>query len=196
MIFNNLLSVVIGNLDLLREELPPRARASSTSWPTRPLTAALRGAELTRRLLAFARRQPLQPKVIDVNDADRRREQAAGPHAGHQCRDRPSLAGASWPVVVDPVQLEACLVNLAANARDAMPNGGRLQIATDNRHLDEDYAGLHPGLTAGDYTLIEVTDSGTGMPKEVLDKIFEPFFTTKTRGARHRRSGSAWCSAS
>ncbi len=146
------------------------------------LSAALRGAELTRRLLAFARRQPLQPKIVDVNDLVDGVEKLLSRTLGTNIELSNSPGKDVWPVTVDPVQLEACLVNLATNARDAMPRGGKLQIVTDNRRLDEDYVGMHPGLAAGDYTLIEVTDSGTGIPKDVLDRIFEPFFTTKKEG--------------
>lgn len=178
--FNNLLSVVIGNLDLLREELTKGSGPDELA--NEALTAALRGAELTRRLLAFARRQPLQPKVIDVNDlidgVSKLLARTLGTNIEIEFRPMQGV----WPVTADPVQLEACLVNLAANARDAMPHGGSLVIATGNRRLDEDYVGLQPGLAAGDYALIEVTDTGNGMPREVLDKIFEPFFTTKSEG--------------
>jgi PAS domain S-box-containing protein len=178
--FNNLLSVVIGNLDLLREELTKGS--SLDELANEALMAALRGAELTRRLLAFARRQPLQPKVIDVGDLIDGVSKLLSRTLGTNIEIALKPGSGVWPVLADPVQLEACLVNLAANARDAMPKGGSLQIATDNRHLDEDYVGLYPGLAAGDYTLIEVTDTGTGIPKDVLDKIFEPFFTTKSEG--------------
>lgn len=178
--FNNLLSVVIGNLDLLREQLSKGTNMDELA--DEALQAALRGAELTRRLLAFARRQPLQPKIVDVNDLIDGVSRLLSRTLGTNIEIAITPGGGVWPVVVDPVQLEACLVNLATNARDAMPKGGKLQIVTDNRHLDEDYAGLYPGLAAGDYTMIEVTDSGTGISKAVLDKIFEPFFTTKKEG--------------
>ena len=178
--FNNLLSVVIGNLDLLREQLTKGSGLDDLANDA--LQAALRGAELTRRLLAFARRQPLQPKIVDVNELIDGVSRMLSRTLGSNVEISPRLGADVWPVVVDPVQLEACLVNLAANARDAMPRGGKLQILTDNRHLDADYAGLYPGLAPGDYTLVEVTDSGTGMPPEILDKIFEPFFTTKQEG--------------
>jgi PAS domain S-box-containing protein len=178
--FNNLLSVVIGNLDLLREELTKGSALDELA--NEALTAALRGAELTRRLLAFARRQPLQPKIVDVNELIDGVSKLLSRTLGTNVEIGLKPGTGMWPVVVDPVQLEACLVNLAANARDAMPKGGKLTISTDNRHLDADYAGLHPGLAAGDYTLIEVSDTGSGMPRDVLDKIFEPFFTTKTEG--------------
>jgi PAS domain S-box-containing protein len=178
--FNNLLSVVIGNLDLLREELTKGSGLDELA--NEALMAALRGAELTRRLLAFARRQPLQPKVVDVNELIEGVSKLLVRTLGTNVEISLKPTTGAWPVVVDPVQLEACLVNLAANARDAMPKGGRLLISTGNRRLDEDYATMHPGLVAGEYTLIEVTDTGTGMPKDVIDKIFEPFFTTKTEG--------------
>jgi CheY-like chemotaxis protein len=92
------------------------------------------------------------------------------------------LAPDIWPVVADPVQLEAALANLATNARDAMPKGGRLAIATRNERLDEDYAAHHPDVAAGEYALIEVSDTGAGMPPDILSRVFEPFFTTKERG--------------
>ena len=178
--FNNLLSVVIGNLDLLREELTKGSSLDEIA--NEALTAALRGAELTRRLLAFARRQPLQPKIADVNELIEGVSKLLVRTLGTNVEITLKPTAGVWPVLVDPVQLEACLVNLAANARDAMPKGGKLLISTGNRHLDDDYAGMYPGLVAGDYTLVEVTDTGTGIPKDVLDKIFEPFFTTKTEG--------------
>jgi PAS domain S-box-containing protein len=178
--FNNLLSIVIGNLDLLREQLTKGGSLDELAGEA--LTAALRGAELTRRLLAFARRQPLQPKTIDVDDLIAGIGKMLSRTLGTNIEIEHRPGAGVWPVVADPVQLEACLVNLAANARDAMPKGGRLDIKTQNSHLDADYASLYPGLEPGDFTLIEVTDSGTGMPREVLEKIFEPFFTTKTEG--------------
>jgi PAS domain S-box-containing protein len=178
--FNNLLSVVIGNLDLLNEE--GRDSNQGDQLVDEALSAALRGAELTRRLLAFARRQPLQPKSVDVNalveDITKLIDRTVGGNILIDTR----LGDDVWPVIADPIQLEACLVNLATNARDAMPKGGALTLSTANSHLDEDYAGLHPGLEPGNYTLIEVTDTGTGISKEVIDKIFEPFFTTKKEG--------------
>ncbi|MEP7240136.1 MAG: PAS domain S-box protein [Devosia sp.] len=178
--FNNLLSIVIGNLDLLREQLTRGDGRDELAGEA--LSAALRGAELTRRLLAFARRQPLQPKVVDVVDLVRGVSRLLGRTLGENVQIDFRPLESTWPVTVDPVQLEACLMNLATNARDAMPGGGRVEISTDNRHLDVDYAGLHPGLEPGDFTLIQVTDSGTGIPREVMDKIFEPFFTTKQEG--------------
>jgi PAS domain S-box-containing protein len=178
--FNNLLSVIIGNLDLLREELA--AGSSSDNLASEALSAALRGAELTRRLLAFARRQPLQPRITDINSLVDGMAKIMTRTLGENMEIALDLSSETAPVTVDPGQLEACLLNLVTNARDAMPKGGQLTITTGNRRLDEDYASLHPGLAPGDYALIEVSDTGTGMPRDVLDKIFEPFFTTKADG--------------
>ena len=177
--FNNLLGVVIGNLDLMLnrtrdgdlQELGNEAR-----------DAALQGADLTRRLLAFARRQPLQPQLIAINDLVSSHAQLLRRLLGAQVEVRLHLGANVWSAIADPTQLEAAITNLATNARDAMPGGGILTIATGNRHLDEDYAASHPEVVAGDYTLIEVTDSGTGIPAEVLARVFEPFFTTKDVG--------------
>jgi signal transduction histidine kinase/CheY-like chemotaxis protein len=179
--FNNLLSVVIGNIDLLREELDEQPNADALAGEA--LEAALRGAELTKRLLAFARKQPLQPRLVDVNDLVADLSKLLKRTMGDNFSIRLRPGNGIWPVTVDPTQLENCLVNLAANARDAMPRGGELTMTTDNRYLDEDYVSLHPGLVAGDYTLLEVTDTGSGIPKEIVDKIFEPFFTTKREGS-------------
>ncbi|MBI3514584.1 MAG: PAS domain S-box protein [Proteobacteria bacterium] len=178
--FNNLLLVIIGNLGLLRElrgddrEVDELAREAHD--------AARRGADLTRSLLAFARRQPLQPRRADLNALVTDMSKLLGRTLGEHIEIAPELAADTWPVVVDPVQLEAALANLATNARDAMPKGGRLTIATANRRLDADYAAEHPEVTPGDYAVLQVSDTGAGMPPDVLEKAFEPFFTTKSRG--------------
>jgi len=178
--FNNLLSIIIGNLDLLRERLA--GDGESDDLAGQALSAALRGADLTRRLLAFARRQPLQPRMIDVNklvsDITMLLSRTLGGNIDIQHR----LGDAVWPVVADPAQLESSIINIVTNARDAMPGGGSLMVATSNRQLDEDYAALHAELAAGEYSLIEISDTGTGMPPETMSRIFEPFFTTKSEG--------------
>jgi signal transduction histidine kinase len=178
--FNNLLGVVIGNLDLLSERLgsDPDAR----ELVQEALDAALRGADLTRRLLAFARRQPLQPERVDLNELADRISKLLRRTIGENIEFKLELSADIWPVVVDPAQLEASLVNIVNNARDAMPKGGVLTIATSNRSLDEDYTASHPGLAPGDYAMIELSDTGTGIPPEVLNQVFEPFFTTKEQG--------------
>jgi PAS domain S-box-containing protein len=178
--FNNLLGVVIGNLDLLRESIAPDHEAQDLA--SEALEAALRGADLTRRLLAFARRQPLKPEQIDVNALVDGIVRLLNRVLGEDVEIRFVPGEKLHPVVADPAQLEAALTNLATNARDAMPHGGRLILATANRFLDSDYAAEHPEVAPGDYAMIEVSDTGTGIPAEVIGRIFEPFFTTKEQG--------------
>ena len=178
--FNNLLGVIIGNLDLARPLVAGNAEARQLMQEA--VEAAISGAELTRHLLAFARQQPLRPERIETNTLVTNIVRLLRRTLGENIEIRLDLGDTLWPVVADPVQLEAALTNLATNARDAMPRGGRLVIATANRQLDADYASAHAEVTAGDYVAIEVTDSGTGMPSEVAERIFEPFFTTKEQG--------------
>jgi signal transduction histidine kinase/CheY-like chemotaxis protein len=178
--FNNLLSIIIGNLDM--------ARASETLGEDDmaligdAIEAALRGAELTRRLLAFARRQPLSPQRVDVNALIEDFVKLLRRTLGETIAISLDLADDLWPVVADPVQIEASLANLATNAKDAMPGGGTLSIVTMNRPLDADYTARFPGLMPGDYAMIEVSDTGTGMTADTAARIFEPFFTTKPQG--------------
>jgi len=177
--FNNLLGIIIGNLDLLRETRSDDEEIADLSGEA--LDAAMRGADLTRRLLAFARRQPLQSERIEVNrlvtDTVQLLRRVLGEHIEISLRFGRDVCA----VVADPAQLQAALTNLANNARDAMPKGGRLIVATGHRKLDADYAALQAEVTPGDYAMIEVTDTGTGMSAEVMGQIFEPFFTTKER---------------
>jgi PAS domain S-box-containing protein len=177
--FNNLLSVIIGNLDMLRDVRPDDPEVIELSGEA--LDAAVRGADLTRRLLAFARRQPLQPQHIDLNALIANHVKLISRLLGEQIEISLDLAPGVCGALADPAQLEAALTNLATNARDAMPRGGRLTIATGNHTLDAEYAELNPGVIPGDYSMIAVTDSGTGMPPEVVSRIFEPFYTTKDR---------------
>ena len=177
--FNNLLGVIIGNLDVLRGET---LTATGDELVGEAIDAAMRGADLTRRLLAFARRQPLQSEPVDVNDLVTGIVSLLRRTLGEDIDISLDLAADVWPVVVDPAQLESSLVNLAANARDAMSKGGRLMIATANRPLDADYVAMHAELNAGEYAMIEVSDTGAGIPPNVISQIFEPFFTTKEPG--------------
>jgi PAS domain S-box-containing protein len=178
--FNNLLAIIIGNLDLLREL---RADDPVTDELVRDAQdSALRGADLTRRLLAFARRQPLQPERSDINDVIGGIVKLLTRTLGENITIELALATNIWPVQIDRAQFEAVIANLATNARDAMPRGGTLLIDTRNGWLDEAYAAAHTEVTPGDYVVIEVSDSGSGMPPEVLTRIFEPFFTTKEQG--------------
>ena len=178
--FNNLLAVVIGNLDVLRSLMKENATVDDLAGEA--LDAALRGADLTRRLLAFARNQPLKPAPIDANHLVDDITTLLARTIGEQIKVVVKLTPNVWPVIADPAQLEAALANLATNARDAMPEGGELTIVTGNRQLDADYTALYPEVVPGDYAMIEVSDTGTGMPPEVVARIFEPFFTTKGEG--------------
>lgn len=178
--FNNLLGIVIGNLDMLREHCAIDADAEELAGGA--LDAALRGAELTRLMLAFARRQPLTPERSDINHVIRIIVGLLRRTLGEDIMIDLQLADDVWPVLIDRVQLEAAITNLATNARHAMSCGGQLSIVTRNTYLDEDYAAAHADLRPGDYVSIEVTDTGTGMAPELMDRIFEPFFTTKGPG--------------
>jgi PAS domain S-box-containing protein len=182
--FNNLLGVVIGNLDLLRAQ--PGVSEPMQELAQDALEAALLGADLTRGLLAFARRQDLRPIHSDVNASVRSIARLLSRVLGEDISVELRLADDVWPVSVDRVQLETALTNLAANARDAMPRGGRLVIATSNAHLNdaaaETHAEAHGDAIPGDYASIEVSDTGVGMPQDVLGRVFEPFYTTKEPG--------------
>ena len=178
--FNNLLAVIIGNLDVMTElgsSTPEQAELSSAA-----LEAALSGAELTRRLLAFARRQPLQPEEVDANALVSGITKLLGRTLGEDIKITLDLDPATKPIFVDRVQLETAITNLANNARDAMPAGGQLIIATRNGHLDQDYIEKHAEVDSGEYVTIEISDTGLGMAPEVAERIFEPFYTTKEVG--------------
>jgi PAS domain S-box-containing protein len=177
--FNNILMVMMANLDALEEEdgeLAPAAldRIKRISGATR------RASDLTRQLLAFSRRQALQPVCTDVNDLVHGTAGLLRRTLGEAVEVETVLAGGQWHADIDRAQLEAALVNLAINARDAMPEGGRLCIATSNVAIDDIGTGL--GIDARDYVRISVSDTGRGIPADILDKVFEPFFTTKEVG--------------
>jgi len=178
--FNNLLTVVIGNLDLLQERLAADPKAADHA--ARALKAATRGAALTRQLLAFARRQPLDAKVIDLNERVTATLELLYRTLGEEIEVATALAPDLWPAMADPGQLEAAIVNLAINARDAMPDGGRLIIETANKRIDENYVARNLEAAPGEYVMLAVSDTGTGMPPEVAARVFEPFFTTKPAG--------------
>ena len=178
--FNNVLGVVIGNLELLGRAIDGNALARDLH--AEALEAAQRGAELTRRLLAFARRQSLHPQQTDVNALVEGLTRQLGRILGENIELRLRLGAVLPTILVDPAQLESALTNLATNARDAMPHGGRFDIATRTAQLDAAYTAQHPEVRPGDYVLIEVSDTGTGIPKDLLGRIFEPFFTTKEPG--------------
>ncbi len=178
--FNNMLTVVLGNLDLAvsRLEDNPRAREEILL----AIDASERGAELTRRLLAFARKQPLMPKPLDVNDLTRGVERMVHRVLGDNVDVELDLAASPWVAFCDPAQLESALVNLAVNARDAMSAGGRLTMLTANCVLDDAFVQANADARKGEYVAISVTDTGSGMSPEVAVRVFEPFFTTKEFG--------------
>lgn len=178
--FNNLLGVVIGNLDLLKERVA--LRSEEHFLVDAALDSALRGADLNRRLLAFARRQSLQPERIDVNDVVHGMRDLLQRAIGERIVISLVPDANIWPVEADLAQLESAIVNLAVNARDAMPDGGKLSIETHNAVLDSDYTESHPGSEAGEYVCITVSDTGVGMSPDVQARAFEPFFTTKPVG--------------
>ena len=180
--FNNILGIAIGNLDLLAEELGNTATARTAALVDNAQTALLRGAELTRSLLAFARRQPLRPTIVDVGELLSAITRVLARVLGEQVQVVVRLDPVLWPVVADPAQLEAAITNLAINARDAMPSGGQLTISAVNACFDDDVVEQIPDMAPGDYTCIEIHDTGTGMSAEVLAHAFEPFFTTKALG--------------
>jgi CheY-like chemotaxis protein len=144
--------------------------------------AAARGADLTRHLLAFARRQPLQPHNVDVNALVIEAARLLRPTLGEQIEIESMLAHDSAPALIDPSQLSTAILNLALNARDAMPDGGKLTLETRNVVLDENYAAMSSEVSPGNYVMIAVSDSGTGIPAHQLEKVFEPFYTTKDVG--------------
>jgi PAS domain S-box-containing protein len=175
--FNNLLGIIIGNLDIAAEQAASDPVLREIIQEA--LSGALRGAELTRRLLAFSRKQPLQPAVIDLNQGLPQiagmLRRTLGEQVIVELHPDPGL----WPVKVDPAQLDEAILNLAINARDAMPKGGTVSIETHNVRLDRDYAAANPDATPGEYIQLAVSDTGAGMSVEVIERCFEPFFTTK-----------------
>jgi two-component system, cell cycle sensor histidine kinase and response regulator CckA len=176
--FNNLLMVAHGNLELLSEALAT-GNSQVEEFVDQAQKAVLRGAELTQRLLAFARLQPQRAGAVDVNQLITELAPLLRRTLGEHIQIKISLAEKLWPASIDRSQAENALLNLAVNARDAMPSGGRLTISTSRTSLDRE--GLFD-LPRGDYLLISVTDTGEGMPKEVMERAFEPFFTTKEVG--------------
>ncbi len=180
--FNNLLTVVLGSLELLQRRMG-ETDARQLRLLENAVGGAQRAAALTQRLLAFARRQPLDPRPVDANALVSGMAELLRQTLGETVRLETVLAGGLWRTFADPNQLENALLNLAVNARDALPEtGGRLTIETANADLDDAYAAARTEVAAGQYVLVAVTDNGSGMPREVLARAFEPFFTTKEQG--------------
>jgi len=179
--FNNLLTVIIGGLDTIRRSGP-----ADNARLTRALEMAMQGAEravtLTARLLAFSRRQPLDPKPVDLNLIVRDSTELLHRTLGEQIELEGVLAPRLWSIEVDQNQLESAILNLAVNARDAMPEGGKLTLETANTMLDESYTATDSEVVPGQYVALSITDNGAGMTKETIERVFEPFFTTKEVG--------------
>ena len=178
--FNNILTVITGTIGILREAVADQPQLVTIADLIDE--AAERGANLTKHLLAFARKQPLQPLEIDVNALVLESAKLLHPTLGKHIEIAPLLAEDAWTALVDPSQLTTAVLNLALNARDAMPNGGKLTIETGNIVLDESYANMHSELAPGSYVMIAVSDTGSGIPAALLERVFEPFFTTKEVG--------------
>ena len=178
--FNNLLTVVLGNADLLSDNTLDEAQRRQALGML--IDAAQRGAALTRQLLAFARKQPLEPSLVDINQLVSTLEPLLKRTLGEHITVRFAPAQDLWPTLVDPTQLENALLNLCLNARDAMRTGGELTLETANVLLDQAYADLHPEAVSGPYTVLAVSDTGAGIAPQDLPRVFEPFFTTKEKG--------------
>ena len=178
--FNNLLTIILGNLDWLSERVETDEKSSHLV--DEAMKAARRGADLTQRLLAFSRRQELCPEVVELPHLLSRFE----PLLSRALRERITLEWQFeedlWPVFVDPGQFENAIINLGINARDAMPDGGRLKISAGNVTVDSGFVTSRAGIKPGEYVLVSVKDTGTGMPPEVVRRAFDPFFTTKEAG--------------
>lgn len=178
--FNNMLAVILGGLNLLERRLA-RGETDLTRYIEGAKDGALRASALTQRLLAFSRRQPLEPKVIEPNRLVSGMTELLTRSLGEHIQVETVLTAGCWAVNVDFSQLENAVLNLAVNARDAMPSGGKLTIETTNSHIADEYGKEHD-VSPGQYVMIAVTDTGTGMAPDVVEKAFDPFYTTKAVG--------------
>jgi signal transduction histidine kinase/CheY-like chemotaxis protein len=174
---NNILTVITGTIEILAEAVADRPELAAIAKMIDE--AAARGGDLTQRLLAFARKQPLQPRDVDLNLLVIEAASLLRPTLGESVEIHMMLAADASRALIDPSQLTNAILNLALNARDAMPDGGKLTIETNNVVLDDNYASMHSDVTAGSYVMVAVTDSGHGIPAGILNNVFEPFFTTK-----------------
>ncbi len=179
--FNNILQVIVGNLELIRRLVPSDAGRVQRSVE-QALNGARQASSLTQRLLAFSRRQPLDPKPIEINSLVNGMSELLNRTLGETISVETVRGAGLWKVEVDPNALESAVLNLAVNARDAMPQGGRLTIETMNAYVDEAYAAAHAEVVPGQYVLISVSDTGVGMDSDTIRRAFEPFFTTKPVG--------------
>jgi PAS domain S-box-containing protein len=179
--FNNMLAVVIGGLNMAQRRMARGAFDDVPKLLNAALDGATRAATLTQRLLAFSRQQPLSPEIVDANKLVANMSEILVSTLGEVIHKETVLAAGLWRTKADANQLENAVLNLAVNARDAMPDGGRLTIETANSHVDDAYAAAHD-IAPGQYVMIAVTDTGSGMPPEVVAKAIDPFFTTKPAG--------------
>jgi signal transduction histidine kinase/ActR/RegA family two-component response regulator len=179
--FNNLLTVVMGNIEIAHNALQASNPLRAQSKLQEARAGAERGAILTRRLLAYSRRQTLEPRPVNVNKIVANMSELIRSSIGRLSLET-VLAGELWDTIIDPNQLENALLNLAINARDAMPDGGKITLETANANLDAAYAAAHSEVSAGQYVLVAVSDGGEGMSPEAMERAFEPFFTTKGVG--------------
>jgi two-component system cell cycle sensor histidine kinase/response regulator CckA len=178
--FNNLLTVISGYSDLLRKTLPPDAKEQKDVKQIKQ--AAGRAADMTKQLLAFSRQQVLQPRVLDLNTVVAQIDQLLRRLIGEDIRFRTILGASVARIKADKGQLDQVILNMAVNARDAMPDGGQLTIETQNVMVNKAQADRHPGIATGHYVMLAVNDTGTGMDQTTRSHIFEPFFTTKEQG--------------
>ena len=178
--FNNLLQVISGNLQLLRREVAGNERAEKRVQSA--IGGVTRGAKLASQLLAFGRRQPLEPKVLNIGRFLKGMDDMLRRALGEEIELETVVSGGLWNTLVDPGQIENAILNLGINARDAMVGGGKLTIEAGNAMLDDEYARLHEDVHPGQYVMVGVTDTGTGIPPELLERVFEPFFSTKPEG--------------
>ncbi|MBY3168816.1 hybrid sensor histidine kinase/response regulator [Rhizobium laguerreae] len=178
--FNNLLQVISGNLQLLGKDVADNGRGKERI--SNALAAVERGSRLASQLLAFGRRQPLEPKVINIGRLVTGMDDMLRRALGEEIEVETMVSGGLWNTFADPIQIENALLNLAINSRDAMDGAGKLTIEVGNAFLDDSYSRIHPEVTAGQYVVLAVTDTGAGMTQEVMDQAFEPFFSTKPEG--------------
>ncbi|MBY5324006.1 response regulator [Rhizobium johnstonii] len=178
--FNNLLQVISGNLQLLGKDVADSGRGKERI--SNALAAVERGSRLASQLLAFGRRQPLEPKVINIGRLVTGMDDMLRRALGEEIEVETMVSGGLWNTFADPIQIENALLNLAINSRDAMDGAGKLTIEVGNAFLDDSYSRIHPEVTAGQYVVLAVTDTGAGMTQEVMEQAFEPFFSTKPEG--------------
>lgn len=178
--FNNLLQVVGGNLQLLSKDVEGNERAEQRLQNA--LSGVARGAKLASQLLAFGRRQPLEPKVVNVRRLIQNMDDMLRRALGEEIELETVVSGGLWNTLIDPSQLENAILNLAINARDAMDGRGRLTVEAANSVLDDDYARMHEDVRPGQYVMVAVSDTGSGIPADIIEHVLEPFFTTKSDG--------------